>query len=270
MQLTNTNYCIDAADILKYERACYLSEKAQNSGAVSMSKLYEFLQQFYLDAEHKPYVEASEESDYAKVRREICSNWDQKGPCPDIFMCKGAIYDMAESCEIKLNEYNELAFQRLFILKLRQYSEGLIHVERFLKYHLRANFKNNTASYQKFLEAGLDQYPEVIIDDRIRKACERWIIEKLNEKIAKSQKRKPVQKKVIKNDKQLGQKITSGIVNPDLNNEESNNSEQIVPQKGEFAGITEAENPSHLFIQIPLAGTEEILPVGYRPIVSIR
>jgi hypothetical protein len=67
---------------------------------------------------------------------------------------------------------------------------------------------------------------------------------------------------VIENDKQLGQKITGGITTPDLNNKESNNSEHVIPQKAEVAGITEAKNPSHPSTEIQLTSTEEILPAG--------
>jgi len=170
------NYDIDAADIWRYEQNCYSTAIAENRNRHLINKLYEDLQDFFILAEHEPLVHVSEKNDNANKYRKMYHNRDDNCLPIDVFMSKGHIYDMAESCKIQLTEHNAIAFQRLFILKLRQYFDGLIYLENFLIYQLKANFKNNLANFQKFIKISLRQYPDKK-DNEIISVVNEWFSE---------------------------------------------------------------------------------------------
>jgi hypothetical protein len=160
------NFSIDASDIWLYERNNYLAKRKADRNRNAIDDLYEFLQQFYLDAQHEPFIETSDKTAYAEIQREQCYNMGSAGAPPELFMCKGKVYKMSNPCEVNLNDYNQIEFQRLFILKLRQYFDGLIHLKDFLKYQLDHNFKNKSPEFQEFLRVSLIQY-EGVIDGKI-------------------------------------------------------------------------------------------------------
>jgi hypothetical protein len=170
-----TNFSIDASDIWLYERNNYLAKRKEDQDRNAIDDLYEFLQQFYLDAQHEPFIESSDKTAYAEIQRQQCYNMRNAVAPPEWFMCKGKVYMMSIPCEVSLNDYNQIEFQRLFILKLRQYFDGLIHLKGFLKYQLDYNFKSKPSDFQEFLRVSLLQY-ESLIDRKITNVIDDFFI----------------------------------------------------------------------------------------------
>src|SRR5579863_8395442 len=143
--MDNTNYTIyeiDAADIWRYECDCYWQREQQGTDKDSINELYDFLQQFYLQAKHEPFIKSLDDSLWAERYREKYRETLNGAVCLNFFMCGDQGYSMQYPCEVFLKKHNHLEFQRLFILKLRQYHGGLLYVVNFLKYQLETNFNN--------------------------------------------------------------------------------------------------------------------------------
>ena len=106
----------------------------------------------------------------------------------DFFVCRGNFYDMQEPCLIKYKETSRMDFEKLFMLKLRQFKDKLHEVKSFLKYQLKQNFKNKLDEFTDFLEMGFLQHP-ALVDDRIVALTGDWV-NKQKEQMAKSQKKR--------------------------------------------------------------------------------
>ena len=157
-----TNYAVDAADIWEYECGYYVNGKRDKK---HIRELYEFLPNFYLLAKHKPIIKGDERG-YDDEHIERYNNRGEDDVAWSFFIVGRKVYSMRASCEIFLKTDNAVDFQRLFILKLCQYVDGLVYLEDFLTHQLKINFKKNTARFQKFLEVSLLQYSG-LTDDRI-------------------------------------------------------------------------------------------------------
>jgi hypothetical protein len=75
--------------------------------------------------------------------------------------------------EVRLNQDNQLLFQKLFNLKLRQYKNGLIYLKTFLEYQIKTNFENKVVKFREFMDDCLLQYRD--IDDGIVQAVNNWV-----------------------------------------------------------------------------------------------
>lgn len=285
-----TNYSIDATDIWEYECDCYHERKRDKK---QIKELYEFLQNTYLLAGHEPFIEREDESAYANGYRERYNKRTEDEVTWNFFVCGGKVYDMNAPCEILLTDYNHLAFQRLFILKIRQYGDGLIYTEAFLKHQLKTNFKNNLASFRKFLSVSMLQYPAAI-DDNIIKIIDEWFIEsekKKSEKAAKPKSKRSkrgsfVEQEITDNEatnlnlEEDSTKITdnaNSIPLQNLTNEISddknenqdevkadNKSEESTEIKQEDAKPSDGKEESNSELLPIESETGENIPVGYR------
>lgn len=283
MELTNYNlYGIDAADIWQYECDSYMLGKQESTDKDSINELYEFLQQFYLAAKIEPFIQSSDESPYADGYRKKYKERESGAVCLNFFFCAGRGYAMAHPCEVFKKDYNGLEFQRLFILKLRQYHDGLLHVDNFLRYQLKVNFKNKPADLQKFIKLSLLQYPSVI-DSRITNIIDDWFLEIEKKKIAKALK--PVQKrnKAFHESESKETGAVNGdtiIQEPEIPNvcdekqmvpEQSGTNNQEIISESVRADVPIAENSSAEAKRDPAlvlseSKTEDTIPEGYEPI----
>lgn len=247
-----TKYDIDASDIWRYEVNCYFRGRRANPDKTAINDLYELLQPFYLQEKHKPFIDASDESDYAKRHRVQYQNREKEDGCLDFFFCKGNAYDMGESCEITLKDYNLLSFQNLFVLKLRQYFDGLVHLSDFLKYQLKINFKNNPDRFRKFIDLSLLQFPNKI-DVAIIKVIDDWFLEINKKKSAKALRSKTKQSREQKKESPLKTELESITTNA----EQETTTTVTVSEKPTDNVLIEEKGESRI---------EEGLPEGYTPI----
>lgn len=285
-----TNYTIDATDIWEYECNCYLEGKRDKA---QLKELNWFLQDIYLLAGHKPFIDGEEESAYANGYRERYKNRTEDEVTWNFFVCGRKVYDMNSPCEILLTEHNHLGFQRLFILKLRQYGDGLIYAEAFLKHQLKRNFKNNLVSFRKFLNVSLLQYPAVI-DASVIKIADEWFTEIERKKNDKATKPKSKRNKRQSFDEQ--ERTDNEATNLNLEEDTTkitdnansmplqNLANEISDDKNENQVEVKAENKSEESIEtkqddekpsdgkeesnselLPIESeTGEIIPIGYR------
>lgn len=284
-----TNYSIDATDIWEYECDCYHEGKRDKK---QIKELYEFLQNTYLLAGHEPFIEREDESAYANGYRERYDKRTEDEVTWNFFVCGGKVYDMNSPCEILLTDYNHLEFQRLFILKLRQYDDGLIYTEAFLKHQLKINFKNNLASFRKFLNVSMLQYPAAI-DDNIIKIIDEWFIEsekKKSEKAAKPKSKRSKRESFVDQERPDteatnlsleddtakrtdGSNLSAAQNYTDVADDKNENQEEVKAEnKSEESAQTKQEdekpsdgkeesNSESLLVELE---TEETIPIGYR------
>ncbi len=247
-----TTYGIDVADIWHYERECYFRDRSTNPDKTAINELYELLQPFYLQGKHKPFIEASDESAYAQRYLRQYQNRDNEEVCLDFFFCRGNGYDMEESCEITLKDNNLLSFQNLFVLKLRQYCDGLIHLSRFLKYQLKVNFKSNPEHFRKFIDLSLLQFPNKI-DVAIIKVIDDWFSE-----IAKKKSANALRPKT----KGSGEQKKEGPLKTEVESTTTNAEQETTTT----VAVTEKPQDTVLIEETGESGEEEVLPEGYTPI----
>lgn len=255
-----TNYTVDATDIWEYECNCFHEKKRDKE---QMKELYRFLQDVYLLAKHKPFIEEDDETHYANGYRERYYNRTEDEVTWNFFVCGRKVYDMNSPCEIILTEFNHLEFQRLFILKLQQYCDGLIYTEAFLKHQLRSNFKNNLSAFRKFLDVSLLQY-STAIDGSIIKITNEWFAETKKKKVEKAAK--PKSKRRKQEIFSEAEKIDTEVANLDVDNDENAKSktEKPEPEKNEVEKTFDTEEQ----LSPELLPTElepvETIPTGYK------
>ena len=93
----------------------------------------------------------------------------------DYFVSKGDFYDLNNPCPVSFKETNASNFERLFILKLRQYSNDLREVEKYLNYQCKQNFRNKLDAFQKFVGLANLQY-QGMVDEKIIKVMQDWFL----------------------------------------------------------------------------------------------
>lgn len=254
------NYTVDATDVWEYECNCYVERKRDK---VHMKELYAYLQDIYLLAGHKPFIDRKDETAYANNYRERFKNKTDDEVTLNFFVCAGNVYDMNAPCEIILTEFNHLEFQRLFILKLQQYCDGLIYTEAFLKHQLRSNFKNNLSAFRKFLDVSLLQY-STAIDGSIIKITNEWFAETEKKKIEKAAK--PKSKRPKQEIFSEAEKIDTEVADLGVDNDENAKSktEKPEPEKNEVEKAFDTEeqlSPELLHTELE---TVETIPTGYK------
>ena len=255
-----TYYDIDAADIWEYECSCYVEGKGDKS---RMKELYTYLQNFYLLAKHKPFIEDGDESAYAEEYRERYRTRNEDEVTWNFFVWDRKVYAMNRPCIVSLENHNRLAFQRLFILKLLQYWDGLLYVEHFLKHQLRVNFKNKLDNFQKFVKVSLLQHPGVI-DTILVGMIEEWFLEMGKRKSEKASRPKSKRSKRENFDQDVKtDTVATGENQRDVNPENKYEEPEREKQEVEKTSSGKDENNFTDALHVELE-TEETIPNDYK------
>lgn len=80
----------------------------------------------------------------------------------DYFLWDEDYFDYRENLLIRYEEVETKPFAFLFALKLRQYHDNLIALDKFLYHQLEANFDSDLDCFIVFLKGILIQYPEFL------------------------------------------------------------------------------------------------------------
>ena len=179
-------YNIETSGIWNYERNAYISSRSKENWE-KIEELYDLLQGFILEAGAKPFLKNSEVSPDDHYVIDFRNHFDEKTAL-DFFVCKGDFYDMQEPCLIKYSETRRTDFEKLFMLKLRQFKDKLHEVKSFLQFQLQQNFKNKLDVFADFLQIGFLQHP-ALVDERIVALTGDWANNR-KEELSKSEKKR--------------------------------------------------------------------------------
>jgi hypothetical protein len=179
-------YNIDTSDIWEYERNAYIRSSNKENWQ-EFEELYDLLQGYILETGVNPFLRKEELTSDNHYLKDFKNHYAEKNLL-DFFVCKGDFYDMQEHCLIKYKETSPSDFEKLFMLKLRQFRDKLREVKGFLQYQLKQNFKNKLDEFTDFLRMSFLQHPG-LVDKIIVGLIGEWINEQ-KEEITKSQRRR--------------------------------------------------------------------------------
>ena len=210
--MDSTNYKIyeiDVADILGYENGWY---DIKERDSTSTTELYKFLFHVLLNKIGTNKITGPLRiSDYErglkakiKVKNDLDECWLYLYKC---YQVPGKNHNFT----LQLNDENLLLFQKLFVLKIRQYKSGLAYLDDFLKYQFKANFKNKLSKFGEFYDKCLDQYKD--IDPDILGSINKWFIRMEKKRDEKALKLKLRRSKLMNAaEKSYEQKETATVV----------------------------------------------------------
>ena len=179
-------YNIYTSKIWEYERNSYIRSGSQENWN-EIEELYDLLQEYILAAGVEPFLKYADITSDNHYLIDFRNHFAEKTAL-DFFICKGDLYDMQEPCLIKYKGTGRTDFEKLFMLKLRQFKDKLHEVKSFLQYQLKQNFKNKLDEFADFLHLSFLQHP-ALLDERIVSLTMAWLNEQ-KEQTAKSSKKR--------------------------------------------------------------------------------
>ena len=170
--LPYNSYNIYTSQIWEYERNAYMRSGSQENWN-EIEELYDLLQEYILAAGAEPFLKNTDITDDNHYLIDFRNHFAEKTAL-DFFICKGDLYDMQEPCLIKYKGTVRTDFEKLLMLKLRQYKDKLHEVKSFLQYQLKQNFKNKLDELADFLHLSFLQHP-ALLDERIVSLTIAWL-----------------------------------------------------------------------------------------------